>query len=371
MNSHMNPQQVTKFLQAALECSVYLAPTDPGLAYEEILEVGKRLGFQVGEIGDALRHATDQPAVGKRFLPHSITVTMWPFYHVNEEPDYRNFEAFDLVCSELKASVRAEGASRAQLERSLIVERAIARQIPRNDIEAAITILVMSGHILEKDGVLRFAQGREHSSLPGEQRNQLARGQPRHNEARSRTYPIVKDVIERRTDGRPKYTEPLDAFAEELDGLGYGHFRLWWKQAVAELRRSDAQSLSVSVSVLSAALVEGALTFVVKRARELHLGVLGSKTFDGNPKTWRIDDLVSSASSGNDSAILDALSRQRAERLILIRQRIHAGRMLSDYPAGVPDLRPEEAREARETAEIVVRRVLDWLEKYPPSRPKS
>jgi hypothetical protein len=40
--------------------------------------------------------------------------------------------------------------------------------------------------------------------------------------------------------------------------------------------------------------------------------------------------------------------------------------MLSEYPAGVPDLRPEQAREAIQTAEVVVRRVLDWLQKYPP-----
>ena len=34
---------------------------------------------------------------------------------------------------------------------------------------------------------------------------------------------LVKDVIERRTDGRHTHAEPLDAFAEELDRLGYGN----------------------------------------------------------------------------------------------------------------------------------------------------
>jgi hypothetical protein len=41
--------------------------------------------------------------------------------------------------------------------------------------------------------------------------------------------------------------------------------------------------------------------------------------------------------------------------------------MLSEYPGGVPDLRPDEARDAKATAEVVVRSVLDWLEKYPPT----
>lgn len=63
---------------------------------------------------------------------------------------------------------------------------------------------------------------------------------------------------------------------------------------------------------------------------------------------------------------MDPTIRSRADALIRTRQRIHAGRMLSDFPAGVPDLRPEEARDAKQTAELVVRSVLDWLERFPP-----
>ena len=47
------------------------------------------------------------------------------------------------------------------------------------------------------------------------------------------------------------------------------------------------------------------------------------------------------------------------------RQRIHAGRMLSDYPGGPPDVRPDEARDAKATAEQVVRAILDWLQRNP------
>lgn len=176
----------------------------------------------------------------------------------------------------------------------------------------------------------------------------------------------MRDIIGRRTDGRAKFVEPIDAFAEELGKLGYGPFRLWWTQTVAELRGSDPHSSPVSVLVLAAALVEGALTFVVKHARSQNLGVFRSKDFDGNPRTWKIDDLVASAASVRESAILDAQTKNRAEILIRSRQRIHAGRMLSEFPTGVPDLRPEEARDAKITAEQVIRCVLDWLLKYPP-----
>jgi len=157
--------------------------------------------------------------------------------------------------------------------------------------------------------------------------------------------------------------EPLDAFAEELEKLGYREFRLWWSQIVAELRQCNPSSTPVAACVLAAALVEGALTFIVKHARAK--GLFQSKDYDREPRTWKIDDLVASAASGGPSAILDASTRARADTLIRTRQRIHAGRMLSEYPAGPPDLRPDEARDAKASAEQVVRAILDWLQRNP------
>jgi hypothetical protein len=84
------------------------------------------------------------------------------------------------------------------------------------------------------------------------------------------------------------------------------------------------------------------------------------------PHRWKLDRLIASASGGGDTAILDEPTRSRAITLATARQRIHAGRMLSDYPNGVPDLQPEQAREGNATAEQVVRRVLNWLESNPP-----
>ena len=119
--------------------------------------------------------------------------------------------------------------------------------------------------------------------------------------------------------------------------------------------------------MLCAALVEGALTFVVRHGRSLGIGPFGSTTFEGKPRSWSIDDLVKSASSVGPGAILDQGTRARADTLIRARQRIHAGRMLEDNPLGLPDLRPDEAREALATADAVVRRLLDWLEVHPPA----
>lgn len=366
----MNLQKVINFLQAAFECSIYLAPNEPGLTSEEVYEVAQRAGFRKGETGDALMQMTTQYFGGRspKLLPNQIMHLMLDIFPIAKNPEYRNFQALDFVCTEFNACIRAEGGRSAHIARSVLVERAVAQNIPRLDIEAAITIFTLTkNHLVEKDGYLSSPSGRIYEPLPSAQRG-TAIGNTPHSDARQRAYEIVKDVVARRTDGRPQHAEPLDAFAEALDQLGYGRFRLWWTQTVSELRHSNPQSSPVSALVLAAALVEGALTFVVKNARSQGLGVFASTDFDGSPKTWKIENLVASAARGGESAILDEPTRHRTTGLIHARQRIHAGRMLSELPDGVaPDLRPDEARDAKETAERVVRRVLDWLENYPPS----
>jgi hypothetical protein len=361
----IHERDLINFLNAALECSIYHAPTDPGLTYDELVEVGKKVGFQEGEIGDAIGHVTTQYwGGGQRKIQPKSEGAMWGLFVIRQDPDYRNYEALDLIMSELNGRVRAVGGNAAQVERSVIVENANMKGIPRIETEAAITILLLTGLLTEQDGLLRFRHGVLHLPLPSEQRANAV-GAPTRSAARQRAYDLVKDVIARRTDGRPRHAEPLDAFADALDGLNYHRFRLWWTQTVSEFRRSDTQFAPLSALVLAVALVEGALSFVVKHARSRKLGPFLSTDFDKDPRTWKIDDLVNSAAAGRDAAIFDAAIKTRVEALVRSRQRIHAGRMLSEFPNVVPDLRPEEAREAKIVTELVVRRVLDWLQKYP------
>lgn len=360
-------RRVVALLGAALECSVYVAPTDPGLTRSEFFEVGRRLGLEQGEMNDALPLVPLTHALGLRWLPDGRRIMPWVILSRAVEPEYRNFDAFDYVYTEMKAAVRTHGASAAKLERRMLVERATNAGMRAHDVETAITINVLSGHFVETDGTLRFAPGRETYPSPSEQRRPgpATVGQLDRSEPRAQAYPVVKDIVARRSDGRLLAIEPLDAFAEQLESLGYEPFRLWWQQTVSELRRGDIQSTPVSVTVLAAALVEGALTFVVRHAKAQGLVVFGSTDFDRPPQTWKIDELVKSAARGGDAAILDNPSRLRADSLIHARQRIHAGRMLSKHPGGAPDYRPEEAREAKAVADMVIRRVLDWLSRYP------
>jgi hypothetical protein len=358
-------QEIASLLKAAIDCSVFISPTDPGLTYQELLEVGKRSGFLDGEVADAARHVGEHVIGSKRLMPDQTARHMFAFLS-HEEPEYRNFEAFDFVVSQLNERVRADGMASARLERQLVVERAAAKNISRHDVEVAITYQILAETLVEKQGVLRFAHNSGVHELPSTTLEKLSQSYraPMRLNARARAFSIVKDIIERRTDGRPLMVDPLDAFSEQLDKLGYGAFRMWWAQTVAELRQSDVHGAPLSVSVLAAALVEGALTFVVGHARKF--GAFQSSDFGRDTKTWKIDDLVKSAASGGDSAILDSQTKNRAEGLIRTRQRIHAGRMLSEFPRGVPDIRPEEGRDAKATADQVVRRVIDWLQHYPP-----
>lgn len=226
-------------------------------------------------------------------------------------------------------------------------------------------LLIGEQLVKDRDGLIRPKHGAVYSPLPTELAKQPGRpGQNRPD--RARAMPLVKDVVERRSDGRPQHAEPLDAFADALDRLGYGVFRTWWVQIVGEVRRADASQSPVSMTVLSAALVEGALTFVVKHARAIGRGPLGSRDFEEPPRRWRIENLVNSAAAGGDAAMLSPSLKPRVDGLIQARQRIHAGRVLEEFPRGIPDLRPDEARGARQTAEDVVRAVLDWLDRFPP-----
>lgn len=353
-------QDIIAFLKAALECSVLLAPLEPGLSAQELGEIGRRAGYQDGEINDALPNVGTAYFGVQRLLPSHHDLQFWRFYF-QEEPDYRNFTAFDFVVSQLNALVRSEGAARAAIERSVLVERGAAQGIPRHDIQAALTWQVMARQLHEKDGIVRFESQSGVRQLPSEQ---LKLHPQRHRRPqRDRAYGLVKDVIARRTDGRPNFVEPLEGFADELETLGYGPFRLWWTQIVAELRIMDSNLSPVGISVLAAALVEGALTFVVRHGRSK--GQFQSPEYDRDPQAWKIEKLVASAASGGPSAVLDVPTKARVELLIRTRQRIHAGRMLSDFPGGPPDLRPDEARDAKATAEQAVRAILDWLRKMP------
>jgi hypothetical protein len=122
----------------------------------------------------------------------------------------------------------------------------------------------------------------------------------------------------------------------------------------------------VAQSVLGLALVEGALAVCVKHARELALPAFAAAKFDLDPKKWQVEDLLACAAAGNDSALLDPAAKYHAEGLLLTRQRLHAGWMLSEYPEGFSDHDFSDGSDPKATVDQVVGRAVAWLRKNPP-----
>jgi hypothetical protein len=361
----MPSPEVVGLLQAAIEASIYIAPTEPGLTIRELYEIGKQSGRQDGEINDAIRELTKQHYGHRdeRIQVDEHLIHLCGHLIFAEEPDLRNPEAFDFVVAELMAAEKSDGERNAQIPRNVLVERAVADGIPAHDTQVAITLMVASGQVTDQNGVLRFKS----PHVLGGQRplpsaNRRPGGPFRSKAVRSKVYGHVKDVVERRVDGRPQNADPLEAFADQLEKLGYARLRGWWHQTAGELSRTNPYSSPLSATVLAAALVEGALTLIVEHGRKLGIGVFTSNDFDGPPRNWKIEKLVTSAA--HNATILDSATKHLADTLIHTRQRIHAGRMLHDYPGPVPDLRPDEARDAKMIADKVVRCVLDWLAKH-------
>lgn len=355
---------IGQFIQDAIECSVYLSPRDIGLTAEEIREATKQAGFLRGETNDALA----SPIIrrdGKRCFPTLLGIRRGLSVDFNFafSPEYRKWEAFEFVRQELLQLAREVGAAQASLPRDTLVERGVAKGHDRKDVEIAITITVLEDIFQEKNGSI--SQGHATYALPSQQIAQTGARSPFPRPGIERTYGIVRDIIERRTDGRPAASEPLDAFEACLGTLGHDRFRAWWVQKRHELRLANQTQQPTTVLVMAASLAEGALAFVVPRAQKS--GLMG-RIDVSKPRQWRFDDLVKGAKSGdpNVEAILDERTSQRALDLNAARQRIHAGYLIDTIPTGpIPDLRPEEARDAVQTVELVVRKIVDWLGRHP------
>lgn len=194
-------QGVVKFLHAALECSIYVSPTDPGLTFSELAEAARRADFLEGEINDSIPHVAMQtfgPRNRKVQLDKQQAV-MLQMFHVMEEPDYRNPAAFHGVFTVMRQVTRELGIANAHIERPALVEKVINDLVTENDVQIAIAILILNEILCDKDGIVSFTRGKESYGSPGDHGNlQVIRMGSMRKDARARAYPIVKKVIEDR-----------------------------------------------------------------------------------------------------------------------------------------------------------------------------
>jgi hypothetical protein len=71
--------EIVSFLKTALECSVLIEPLNPALTIQELSEIGKRAGYQDGEINDALPHVAKAYFGVRKLPPSSQETQLWAF----------------------------------------------------------------------------------------------------------------------------------------------------------------------------------------------------------------------------------------------------------------------------------------------------
>jgi hypothetical protein len=357
--------EINRFIEEAIECSIYVSPRDIGLTPSEILEAAKQVGFRSGETEDALAPRLAGRFTSEKCIPaeHQFLFgSMSADFNTLYDPDFRDFEAFAFVRREMLELAKEVRAVNAVLPRDTLVERGVAKGLDRHALDIATTITVLAGAFKERDGMISPANTMY--ALPTQQ---ISSGRQRVRTPRPtllKTHTIVRDIVERRTDGRPKASDPLDAFELCLSTIGHERFRAWWIQQRAELRLAGPSQPTTQL-VLAASLAEAALAFVVPR---VHKNGLMTCLELAKPRTWRFDDLIKGAKSSNPTLdpILDDPTAVRALQLNGTRQRIHAGYLIDQVPNGpVPDLRPEQAKDGIQTAELLIRKVVDWLSRHP------
>jgi hypothetical protein len=137
---------------------------------------------------------------------------MLNIYPLSKNPEYRNFEALDFVYSEFNTAIRTVGVHNAKIPRIELMAHAEERSLPLHDVEVAVTILLLTNHLVEKDQVLNSKLHAVYQPLPSQQKS--PRPMP-VNAERVRCYQIVKEVIGQRTTTGPKaasaHSEPPTA----------------------------------------------------------------------------------------------------------------------------------------------------------------
>jgi hypothetical protein len=352
---------IEQFLQEALECSVYVSPRDVGLSADELREAATQAGYRPGETDDAIAILGQRSQkVGAKYKPLLVGLARGLNSNFGSpiEHDFRDPTAFEFVRGEL-AELRREAGKGKSLACDVIIERGVAKGLDRLAIELAITVDVLNGVLEETATGIRQAHDGLTAHLATTQLSNQGGRPPHPRPTILKTHGIVRDIIARRTDGRPKASNPLDAFLECLDGLGQNRFRAWWMQEHQELRLVDKTQQPTMALVLSASLAEAALTFTVPRAQKY--GML--QGLDANPRRWKLPDLIKGVKAGiGKDPIFDERTALRALTLNETRQRIHAGFLIDSVPTGpIPDLKPEQVRDGLQTVDLVVRAIVDWL----------
>lgn len=357
MDDFKSQQKVQKTVLTAIEASIYETPTDWGLTPDEVVEAGRATGLEEGEIRDALHYVlqaghVEHSGAGQRLRLASQAVHLLDMmdFFVERDSDRREIRAFQFIYDFFAERARKLGRARALATRTELIGQGAAAGLKGKDVEVAVEVLLLGGVLVQQaNSVLGFAGS---YASPKTQREHH-RPAIRRSEELPGVHAAVRDILARRRDGRPSAAEPMVAFTEVVARLGHTRFVTWWEHLREELSLADIHQPTTTI-VTCAALAEGALALVAVRAREKGLWT----SLPDGPRNWKLDALLKAAQSGVPPTLKDA-EGARGRMLNQSRQRIHAGRLLED-PTLTVDWKPDEAREARTTLDMLLRRIIDW-----------
>lgn len=341
--------EVGEFVRDVIKASIFAEPKEPGLSPPEVHELGRQFGFGKGELDDALGPWMKK-FWSERLLPDA-GIRLYSDLSGHQD-DPRDLKAIQLVFDEFEQTKRELGRDRAHIDRRVLEERLLRKGFSEHIAQSTVTFLVLSAMLRERDdGVLEGVNILKHACPNVE----FGEGRTRKAPAFARYVGAVRQVTSRRGVS-PSASEPEAAFEASLEKLGASELRTWWRVTHGELRGADSNASPMSFAVLSASMVECALTVVAEHVKRTD----PSAALKGDK--WSLDQLNKWARKTTwGRAIFDDELGRLCTRLNEHRQRIHPGRFLgrSDAPQ-LADIRPEEGRECRATLQRCLRAVLDW-----------
>lgn len=363
----MRQSEYGQDLLACLEAAIFEAPQAPYLTASELKQLLPECGdhefsqlLQTAKRGQEVEHY--RGVAGAYSLGGKIRTSRLMFWRPG---DPRDPACFDFVHGELRDLFRHLGPSgRVALE--TLVERGLMVGLGKSELYVAAEVLSNKpyNHLHRVEGGLLAPQAACMNLEPGSfsematDPHPMAKFRPDFDRVRVR----VRDVIARREDGRPASADPEDVFGELLVKLKPDWLRMWWSQTVREWKLLNPHTNPAAALVLTAALAEGALGALAYNAVTLGL-TLKTERLNNDPKNWKFQDLIKVACTGNPALVDDRLRASLAD-LNQTRQRIHAGRLLSEHPEGpIPDLRPEEVERGRHAMRQLLRGALDLVSK--------
>jgi hypothetical protein len=161
--------EVDSMISKAILATIFVCPRDPGLTEEELLEIGQRSGFGRGELRDGIERSTTHAEWDwKKRAPSNMSAIGVADFNFPWADDPRSPTAFEAVHMAMREVIKDEGA-KAQIPRDELVATCVQRGSAREDVEAAITGLVLDEIFEEKDAMVGYRRDKHNYPLPSRQ----------------------------------------------------------------------------------------------------------------------------------------------------------------------------------------------------------